>query len=122
MSQLKIAKPTLLRKPHQPHTEKDNWRAMDRTREEDEEDLNDWTADTGKSFFVVKKLPMSARKESTPQSTESTDPRWAGRPNFKKFRPVRWRERSIAHSDFWGNRKTSNELLVLLAALWSWSP
>ena len=73
---------------HKPHAEKDNWRAPDRNQEDDD-DLDDWKADTGKSFFVIKQLPMSARQKSTPQFIESDDPRWAGRPNFKKFRPVR---------------------------------
>ena len=62
--------------------------------------MKTWTSDFRRGLFVMKILPESAYR--APRAVKSTadedadaaaslvvDPKYAGRPNFKAFRPVR---------------------------------
>ena len=84
--QLKIVKPVLTQ-PAKIVREKEKWRGIEQTGE-DEEDNDDWGVGGGASFFVIKTLSASDFKKPEARTDLEADPKWAGKPDYKKFRPV----------------------------------
>lgn len=97
---LKIARPAL-KPPHQTRGEKDNWNNV----EDNEEEVgarSEWRESSGPGFFVLRSLPSEACRPadiSTAQLDPSLEGKWAGMPNYKKFRPVSFLMPSSDHSD-----------------------
>lgn len=86
--QLKIVKP-VLNAPGKISSEKVKWNGKDKRSKDLEDSDDDWTADGGKSFFVIKTFSVKPKADAQqPRTDLRTDDRWAGVPNFKKFKPV----------------------------------
>lgn len=90
LQQLKITRPAL-KPPKQVEGQKDNWNNLEDAEGQDEPRKEDWNETSGPGFFVVRQLPASAFKPAEP-ATARLDPlmqgKWAGMPNYKKFKPV----------------------------------
>jgi len=102
-NQLKLVKPTL--KYARPAArDKIKWNDVDeeederrRFVQEDEEMMEhpDLWRQPSQSMFVVKTLATQNRRSTTSRDDLAVDPKWAGRPNFKKFRVSRLRRDPI---------------------------
>ncbi|BGP23236.1 BRCT domain containing protein [Rhodotorula toruloides] len=53
---------------------------------DDDMDPDNWRRPT-QAMFVIKTLDVERKERPPPRTDINLDPRWAGRPNFKKFRP-----------------------------------
>lgn len=89
-NRLRLAKPELL-KPPKVEAHKIKWNERD-LNEEERKEMDDWTKlESGQSCFVVRFVNFERKAKRPPVVDQSADPRWAGMPNFKRFRPVRQR-------------------------------
>ncbi|BGP06491.1 hypothetical protein JCM10049v2_002313 [Rhodotorula toruloides] len=103
---LKIVKPVIKHMPRQDHhrmnweeedsdVERDRLISADQERlirrqadDSDDEDMDpdNWRRPT-QAMFVIKTLDVEHKQRPPPRTDINLDPKWAGRPNFKKFRP-----------------------------------
>ncbi|BGP30540.1 hypothetical protein JCM10296v2_002295 [Rhodotorula toruloides] len=103
---LKIVKPVIKHMPRQEHhrmnweeedsdVERDRLISADQERlirrqaddsDDDDMDPDNWRRPT-QAMFVIRTLEVEHKQRPPPRTDINLDPKWAGRPNFKKFRP-----------------------------------
>lgn len=75
-----------LKRSQIPESHKMGWNERDVFQEEMAEDAV-WEAEDKSTFFQVRFVPMVRPKDSKARPAPVVDPRYAGKPNFKAFRP-----------------------------------